>query len=115
VYTIYIYTYAEEKPYTVHSVVSIGTRPGAERSGVKIPAEARGGYLLQNVKTVSGAYPASYSMHTGVQPSGGEADNTPLSNVEIENEWGCATTSPTCLRGPYRGNILYFIQCHGIV
>jgi hypothetical protein len=39
--------YVEEKPYAVHSVVSIETRLGAERSGVKIPAETRGGVLLQ--------------------------------------------------------------------
>jgi hypothetical protein len=112
---IYTYIYVEEKPCTVHSVVSIGARLGAERSVVKIPAEARCGYLLHNVKTVSGAHPAFYSMYTGVQPSRGEADNTTLSNVEIENEWSCASTVPTCHHGPYRDNILDFIQCHGIV
>jgi len=38
---IYIYCiYAEGKPCNVHSVVSIGTRLGAERSSFKIPVEA---------------------------------------------------------------------------
>ena len=112
---IYVYIYAEEKPYTVHSAVIIGVRLGAKRSGVKIRAEARGDYLLQNIKTVSGAYPAFCSMRTWVQPSGGEADNTSLSDVGIENEWSCASTARTCHRGPLRDNILYFIQCYRIV
>lgn len=107
---IYIYTYAEEKPCTVHSVVSIGTRLWAERSGVRIPAEARGGYLLHNVQTVSGANPCG---GTAVR---GEADNThTLSNVEIENDWSCTYTAPPCHRDPCSDTILYCIQCHLVV
>jgi len=40
------------------------------RSGVRIPVESRGFSLLQNVKTNSGAYPASYSVGTGVLSRG---------------------------------------------
>jgi hypothetical protein len=47
-------------------VVGIATRLRAGRSGVRIPAEARGFPHLQNVRTDSRAHPASYSMVTGV-------------------------------------------------
>jgi hypothetical protein len=37
-----VHVYAEEKPLTLHSTVSIGTRLGAEISEVKFLAEANG-------------------------------------------------------------------------
>ena len=49
-----------------HDTVSIwtGLRPGW--SGVRIPLGGKDFYLLQNVLTVSGAHPASYSVGTRV-------------------------------------------------
>ena len=53
-----------------HDTVSIwtGLRPGW--SGVRIPLGGKDFYLLQNVLTVSGAHPASYSVGTGVLSQG---------------------------------------------
>jgi hypothetical protein len=47
-------------------VVSVASRLGAERSGVRLTAGRRNSPLLHNVQTGPEANPASYSMTTGV-------------------------------------------------
>ena len=46
--------------------VGIVTRVRARRSGFRIPAKARHFYIFHIIQTGSGAYPAYYSMGTGV-------------------------------------------------
>ena len=50
--------------------VSIATRLGAARSGVRIPADAEDFFLLQNVQAGSGVHLASYSIGTAVISTG---------------------------------------------
>lgn len=64
-----------------NSVVSTVNRPWAGCSGFHIPARAGDLSLIQNVQTVSGTHPASYSIGTRSPLPGGTADLSPPSTV----------------------------------
>jgi hypothetical protein len=89
------------------------TRIRAGRSGVWISARTRDFSLLRNVQTSSEAHPASCSTGTGV-----------LSRGKVSDAWcwllylvpslrisgATPPTSPICLPGVNRGNILLFAR-----
>jgi hypothetical protein len=43
-----------------------------------------------------------------VRRPGCEADHSPPSNTEIENEWSCTSTPPVCLHGVDRDSFTFF-------
>ena len=60
------------------------TTPRAARSGVRIPAGAGDFSLLQNVQTISGDHPASYSFLEVKRP-GREVKHSPPPSADVEN------------------------------
>jgi hypothetical protein len=82
------------------------------RSGVWIPAWARGIYLFQNLHTGSGAHSASYSTGTGVlsrSESIGAWIRPPTPpSVEVKNEWSF-TSTPLAFRAWKWKICLYFL------
>jgi hypothetical protein len=72
--------------------------------GVRVRAETWNVSLHHRFQTVSGAYPASYSMGTrgsfpGVKRPGREANHSPPSTAEVKNAWSYTSTLPICLQG----------------
>jgi hypothetical protein len=74
------------------SVVSIVTKIRAGRCGVRIPAMGRDLPLLQDVQTITGTHPDSYSVGSGGAFFGFEiawrdANLSPPSAAELKNAW----------------------------
>ena len=91
---------------------SLGNGLDNGRIVVRFSADVRDFYLLLTVQFVSGAYLASASFGAGcalpaVKRPGREADYRSLRDAEVTNEWRCTSTSPTCLHGSHRKNLIY--------
>jgi hypothetical protein len=74
----------------------------AGRPRFRIPEGARGFCVPQNIRTVSGAHPASYSVGTGffflgVNRPWREVDHSPPSTAELKNEWSHTSAPTVCL------------------
>jgi hypothetical protein len=73
--------------------------------------------VFWNVLTASKAYPAFYSMDTGILSRGVrrlecEGDHWPPSHVTFTNEWSYIFTPPACLHGVDMDNFyVYLIHC----
>jgi len=79
------------------SIVSVVTRLWDEWCEVPIPAGARDLFLLQNVQTSPGAYPASYLVGNGdsflgIKWARHEVDQSPTSGDKVKNEWSYSFT-----------------------
>jgi hypothetical protein len=70
----------------------------AGQSEVRVLVGARNFSPHHCVQTGSGAYPASYPMHTRGSFPGGEADNSPPSSTEVKSVWSYTSTLPICLQ-----------------
>jgi hypothetical protein len=83
------------------SVVGIVIWTGAGRAGVRIPVRARSVSVLQNVRAVSGAYPASLQriswFFMGIKQLGREVNLSLPSSVEVKHETDHITTPLICL------------------
>jgi hypothetical protein len=70
-------------------------------AGVRSPAGSRDFSVLYNVQTSSGAYPASYTMGTGVvsmgvKRQGCKAHHLPPPSAEVKND-GATSSLPPCM------------------
>jgi len=70
--------------YIADTTVQLASRL---RNRVSIPCKRRDFSFLQNIQTISGAHPISYSVATGIKRLGHESDYSFPSSDEIENEW----------------------------
>jgi hypothetical protein len=76
-------------------------RTGASRG--RVPAEARGFSLLENIHASCGDHPGSYSTRNvvsspGVKHQGRENNHLPPTNDDVKNEWNFNSTSATRLQ-----------------
>jgi len=62
--------------------------------------------LLHNVKTASGAFPASYSVVTRSKLVGAWVDHSPASSAKVKNGWSYIPTPPICHHDMHRDNIV---------
>jgi hypothetical protein len=93
------------------SSVDAVTLPRAGQCSVS--GKRRNFYFLQNIQTISGAYPAPSStvpvaLSLEIKQLGHEIDHSSLSHAEAKNEWSCTSTSPICLSGMHRLLLFYF-------
>lgn len=73
---------------------------------VQIPGGERD-FFLPNVQTGSETQPTYFywiptPVSLGVERPKREADYSPLSSAEVEDEWSCTSTLPSCINGVRR-------------
>jgi hypothetical protein len=83
----------------------------AGRSGVRIPTE-ESIFLLRNVRIGRAAHSASYSMGTGVPPSGVKRSGREFghsfpANAEVQDEWSYTSASPIHVNGMDRDDFTF--------
>lgn len=79
---------------------------------IRIPKRVRNYSVLQNLQTISGSHPTSYSISAGVllprpQRPERKADHSPPFCAEIKNEWSLTSTPPIQLQG-VAGTALFY-------
>jgi hypothetical protein len=94
------------KTKTRGNAVDTATWLGAGRSGVRIPAGARDFSLLQNIRTVYQAHPASWGSFPGIKRPGREANHSPL--FSSKTEWSYTFTLTIQFDGVYTNNFKLF-------
>jgi len=96
-----IYSVNPQKRVSRDSVVGIVIWTRAGRTGVRIPVRARSVSVLQNVRAVSGACPASSQrisgFFMGIKQLGREVNPSHPSSVEVKHETDYTTTPLICL------------------
>jgi len=96
-----IYSVNPRKMVSRDSVVGIVIWTRAGRTGVRIPVRARSVSVLQNVRSVFGAYPASLQQISvffmGIKQLGREVNLSLPSSVEVKHETDYTTIPLTCL------------------